>query len=261
MKIVIKALRIATIIFWIIILFFAISAVYSVMNLGVEIGEVKILPSSEGVLFSLPFLINNSGFYEIADLNLTTKVVDFNGNILDITETLISSLPPNTLTNTSHGISIALEEIVSINQTSLLLEDNEFNVELFVGLNFARAIPVTLSTNSSIPWGAPLANFSIGSISAFPFNNSHQEVTIPFSFENHAIMEINGNLNLELYDNFDKKIASGNSIIRIPPRQNYNGEISLYIKQEDLAILTNRIKLRFIFETPVFTIEWEEQYG
>ena len=66
---------------------------------------------------------------------------------------------------------------------------------------------------------------------------------------------------MSLYDSFDKRLASGNSIIRIPPRQNFNDEISLYIKQEDLTILTHGMKLRFIFETPVFTIEWEEQYG
>ena len=60
MKIAIRMLTIATIILWIVILFFSVTAVYSVMNVGINIGEVQMLPSSKGIIFSLPFSIDNN---------------------------------------------------------------------------------------------------------------------------------------------------------------------------------------------------------
>ena len=93
MKIAIRMLSIAAIVLWVVILFFSVTAVYSVMNLGINIGEVQMLPSSNGISFSLPFSIINNGYYELADLNLTTRVTDQNGTVFDITETLVPSIP------------------------------------------------------------------------------------------------------------------------------------------------------------------------
>ena len=168
MKIAIRMLGIATIILWLVILFFSVTAVYSVMNLGVNLGEVQMLPSSKGITFSLPFSIDNNGYYEIADLNLTTRVTDPDGTLIDLTETFVQSIPRDTTVNATHTIPIDLDAILSMDYLPFLFEDSEFNVEIFVGLNFARAVPVQLSTNATIPWGAPLADFSIGSISVSP---------------------------------------------------------------------------------------------
>jgi len=200
MKIAVRMLSIATIILWLVILFFSVTAVFSVMNLGVNIGDVQMLPSSKGITFSLPFSITNNGYYELADLNLTTRVTDPNGTVLDMSETFVPSIPQGTHVNATHTIPIDLNAILSMDQVPLLLDDSEFNVEIFAGLNFARAVPVQISTNTTIPWGAPLAQFSIGSISVSPHNSTHVEATIPVSFENHAILDIAGTLKIEFLD-------------------------------------------------------------
>ncbi len=260
MNITIRMLSIATFILWIIILFFAVTAVYSVMNLGINMGEIQMLPSSKGITFSLPFSINNNGYYEIADLNITTRVTDPNGTMLDRTETVVPSIPRDTTANASHKISINLEDVMSMERVTLLLNDSEFNVEIFAGLNFARAVPVQLSMNTTIPWGAPLANFSLGEVSVSAHNSTHGEATIPVSFENHAILDIAGTLKLEFYNNSLEPIASGVTSISVQSGHSYADTIYAYPRQQDVSKLTSNGNLHIIFETPMFTVDWWEPY-
>ncbi|MCK4885065.1 hypothetical protein KAS24_03240 [Candidatus Bathyarchaeota archaeon] len=261
MNTAIRMLSITTFILWITIVFFSATAVYSVMNLGVNPGTVQMLPSGNGITFSLPFSITNNGFYELADLNLTTRVTDSAGTVLDLTETFVPSIPPGTNVNASHTIPIDLETILSMDHIPLLLDDSEFTVEIFAGLNFAQVVPVQISTNATIPWGAPFAHFSIGRISVSSQNSTHVEASIPVSFENHAIIEITGTLKLELINNSNEKIASGTTTISVPSQQNYADRILLYMKPQDISKLSGSGNLHMIFETPVFVVEWWEPYG
>jgi hypothetical protein len=261
MNIAIRMLSIATFILWIVILFFSVTAVVSIMNLGVTIGEVQMLPSSNGISLSLPFAINNNGYYEIADLNLTTRVTDLNGTVVDQTETIVPSIPLGTTLNSSHTIEIDLEDIMSMDHVTLLLNDSEFNVEIFAGLNFARMVPAQLSLNTTIPWGAPFAGFSIGEMSVSPYNATHVEATIPVSFENHAVLDISGTLKLEFYNGSQERIASGSTAISVPSQNSYANNISMYAVQEDEPKLTSSGNLHLIFETPMFTVNWWEPYG
>jgi hypothetical protein len=261
MKIAIRMLGIATIILWLVILFFSVTAVYSVMNLGVNLGEVQMLPSSKGITFSLPFSIDNNGYYEIADLNLTTRVTDPDGTLIDLSETFVQSIPRDTTVNATHTIPLDLDSILSMDYLPFLFEDSEFNVEIFVGLNFARAVPVQLSTNATIPWGAPLADFSVGSVSVSPLNSTHAEASIPLSFENHAILDLTGTLTLELYNDSQNMITSGETVIRVPSHQSYSDRIVMYTSLQDASKVTSNGKVHVIFETPMFTVDWWDQYG
>ena len=261
MKIATRMLSIAAIVLWVVILFFSVTAVYSVMNLGINIGEAQMLPSSNGISFSLPFSILNNGYYELADLNLTTRVTDQNGTVFDITETLVPSIPRGSNVNATHTISVDLDSVLSMDHVSLLLNDSSFNVEIFAGLNFARAVPVQLSTNATIPWGAPFAHFSIGTISVSPHNSTHARATIPLSFENHAVIDITGTLKIEVYNNSNEHVASGMVDINTPSQQSYADRLRLYTSQEDASKLTTSGNMHLIFETPVFVVEWWEQYG
>jgi hypothetical protein len=261
MKIAIRMLGIATIILWLVILFFSVTAVYSVMNLGVSLGEVQMLPSSKGITFSLPFSIDNNGYYEIADFNLTTRVTDPDGTLIDLTETFVQSIPRDTNVNSTHTIPIDLDSILSMDYLPFLFEDSEFNAEIFVGLNFARAVPVQLSTNATIPWGAPLADFSVGRISVSPLNSTHAEASIPVSFENHAILDLTGTLTLELYNDSQNVITSEETIIRVPSQQSYSDRIVMYTSLQDASKVTSSGNVHVIFETPMFTVDWWDQYG
>ncbi len=261
MKIAVRMLSIATIILWLVILFFSVTAVFSVTNLGVNIGEVQMLPSTKGITFSLPFSITNNGYYELADLNLTTRVTDPNGTVLDLSETFVPSIPQGTHVNAPHTIPIDIDSFISMDHIPLMLNDSYFNVEIFACLNFARAVPVQLSTNTTIPWGAPLAQFSIGNISISPHNRTHVEATIPISFENHAVVDIAGTLKIEVYNDSQELITSGLTTISVPSHHSYADSISAYVKQQDVLKLTSNGNRHMIFETPMFTLDWWEHYG
>jgi hypothetical protein len=261
MKIAIRILTIVTIIFWIVILFFCVTAVYSVMNVEVNLGEVQMLPSSKGIIFSLPFSITNNGYYELADLNLTTRVTDPDGTVIDLTETFVPSIPQGANVTATHTIPIDFDTVMSMDYVSLLLNDSSFNVEIFAGLNFARTVPVQLSANVTMPWGAPFAHFSVGTISVSPYNSTHSEASIPISFENHAARDITGTLKLDFYDNSDDQIASGMTAINVPSQQSYADRILAYPRQQDVSKLTSGGNVHVVFETPMFTVEWWEPYG
>jgi hypothetical protein len=262
MKIATRMLAITSLILWIITIFFIVTAVYSVIQLAVTIGSVQMFPSSEGgINFSLPFSITNNGYYELADLNLTTRITDLNGTLLDQSETLIPSIPTDTTVNATHIVPIDLDTIMSIDYVPLLLNDSYFNIEVFAALNFARAIPVQVSLNRTIPWYAPLSHFSLGSPTVSHFNSTHGEATIKISFENHATLDIEGILKLEFYSDSQELIATGETAINVPPQSNYAGQINTYPRLEDTIKLQGGGSVRVIFENPTFVVEWEESYG
>lgn len=263
MKIAIRMLGIATLILWIIIVFFFITAAFSVLNLSgsINLGEAQMLPSSKGITFTLPFSISNNGYYELADFNVTTRVTDTNGTLLDQSETFIPSIPRDTSVNATHTVPIELDYIMSTENVPLLLNDSSFNLEIFAGLNFARAIPVQISTNATIPWGAPFSHFSIGEISASRFNNTHSIASIPVRFENHAVLDLVGILKLEFYGDSQELIAYGERAINVPSNYRYNNIFTAYPRQQDVPKLTSGGDVHVIFENPAFVVDWWEPYG
>ena len=261
MNIAIKMLSISTFILWITIIFFFATAIISVLDVKVGIGDPEMIPSSKGADISLPFYIDNSGYYELADLNLTTRVTDPRGKVMDQTETIIPSIPKGTNVTASHTVPVDLDDIIEMDYLALLLEDSFFNVELFAAVNFARAIPVQFSMNTTIPWGAPLANFDLGELSVSSFNSTHGEASIPVSFENHAIMGIQGVLRLEFYDSSQQLIASGEVAADAPAQQNYMETVYMYPRQQDILELTSSRNVHVFFSTAVFMVDWWEEYG
>jgi hypothetical protein len=49
--------------------------------------------------------------------------------------------------------------------------------------------------------------------------------------------------------------------INAPSQQSYAGRVLVYMRQQDISKLTSSENLHIIFETPVFVVEWWEQYG
>jgi len=254
-------LSIATIILWLITIFFMVTAVYSVVQLDLTIGEVYVSPSSDGINFFLPFSIINNGYYDLDNLNLTTHITDPDEKLSIHSNTLIPLIPQGTTLNATHRVLVDLDTITSIEHVPLLLNDSYFETEIFVSLNFARAIPIQVSTNTTIPWGAPLSHFSLGSISFSSFNSTHVQATMHVSFGNHATLNLIGTLKLEFYSDSQELLAYGESAINVSSQRDYNGEIRVYAKQEDLPKIPPRGNVQVTLETPMFVAEWEESYG
>lgn len=259
MKPAIRALTIATLILWTFIIAFAATAIYSVINLskGIDFGEVQFFPSSKGVVLSLPFSINNTGYYDISELNVTTRMTAHNGTLLSLDETLVPLIASGSSIETAHNISIDLSDIMAMDYTELFFNDSSFGFDAFVSLNFAYAIPVQISINMSVPWGAPLSNLSIGEISV-PDNNT---VVIPVSFENNSYFDIAGTMQLEVYNDIYELVTSGQTNLNVSSNSGYNEQVEMYLSIGDLSKLTESGKIRLVFESPMFTAEQWITYG
>lgn len=260
MRQAIRALGWATKIFWIVIAVFMITCLYSAMGLmmgGIRFGEPKVSSSNGTATVSLPFSFNNTGFYDLSELNVTTCITDYNGTLISTSTTFVPLIPHGSNVKEAHNISISLDEIVSKNLTYLFFNNGNFSVEIFAGLKFAYIFPFQISINATMPWGAPLNNFSIGETS---FDYEDQKVTIPLSFKNDSPFDVSGNLSFDIYNDMDELIGSGAVLGDINVE---SGQPSEYLLQAsvDVLKLTKKGRILLFFETSIFSIEKEAEWG
>jgi hypothetical protein len=262
MKAAIRALSLASIVLWVAILVFSVTAIQSVMNLDFQVGEIQTIPVGERVIFSLPFQIKNSGYYDIATLNVTTQILDYTGISIEVSETLIPVISRGNRVETAHNISINVYDVMSTDYIHLVLHDSFFDLQTFVSLNFAHAFPIQISLNASMPWGAPFSNFSVGDISVSPeYNSTHGEIRIPVTFENHSILAITGTLHLEILNDKEEVVTSGQTEVTVQPGNTYQDQINTYPSLGDAAKFTESGRVHLIFESPMRTVEWWTSYG
>jgi len=259
MKPAIRALGIATIIIWILLIVFSVTALYSVMNLGIGFGEPQFFPSSRGIVLSLPFSLNNSGYYDISELNITTRITDSNGTLLTLSKTFVPLVSKGSNVEAAHNISIELSDVME--NIELIFNDSFFEFDTFVSLNFAHIVPVQMSMNMTVPWGAPLSNVSVGEISVLNYTDTHVKVVVPISFENHSFFDMTGTMKLEIYNDVDELVTYGETSLHAPSQSTYDGQVDMYLSLADVPKLTESGRVRFIFETPMFAVEQWIPYG
>jgi len=251
MRYAVRALGWATIIFWIFIILFSATAVYSAMNVRMGFGEPQMVLSNEFMVISIPLFINNTGLYDLSELNITANAMDHNGSLTLTSTTLVPLIPRGSNVEITHNLSVSLEEIESWLRT-YLFNDTIFNVNMSMKLNFAHVVPFQASTNTTIPWGAPFYNFSTGQISYEYHNLTHQRVIIPLSFENHSpYFGVDGMMHVEMCNASGKVIASGTLNLDVPPAYSkYEDQVELIV---DVLKLTPSGEMHFYFETSVFS--------
>ena len=245
-----RALGWATKILWILIIVFSVTSVYSAMNVRIGFGESQVILSKRLVVISIPLFINNTGLYDLSELNITADVMDYNQSLLSTSTTFVPLIPRGSSVETTHNISISLDAITSQAQT-YLFNDTVFNVDISAKLNFAHAIPFQVSTNMTMPWEAPLYNFSTGQISYNYLNLTHQEVIIPISFENHSpYFGVDGFIQVEIYNDNDELLGFSVSDLNVPSHSSYDGQVEMIV---DVSKITGGGEAHFYFETSAFS--------
>lgn len=249
MKYAIRALGWATAILWILVMVFSVTVVYSAMQIRMNFEEEPQMTASEDtVTMSIPFTVDNGGFYDISELNITTSFVTEAGEVIASSTTLVPSILRDSSVNETHDITLSLEEILAKNLSYLLLNDTDLNINMFVALTYAHAIPLKISSNLTMQWGAPLSNLTVRDVSVTmtpPYT-----VDVPLSFENHAFFGLDGNLTLEIFDGSDNRIGSKIVPISVPPGTSYADVISITINEIPSSGLK---EVRLCFKTSVFS--------
>jgi len=247
MRQALRALGWATKILWILIIVFAATIVYSAlpMNFRMGFGEPQAAFSDGVIVMSFPLIINNSGYYPVSDLNLTTSLMDDEGNLVSTSTTFVPLIARSSNLEKSHNVSLSLNDL---NLTRFLFEDSNFTAELSIAMKFARVVPLQVATEMAIPWGAPLYNFSIGEITYYPNGTG----VVPISFENRSpLLNVNGTIRLEIYNNRGEPVGSGEKRVDVPSNYGrYVDEIELIV--DDPAKITPSGQVHVSFETSMF---------
>lgn len=244
MKQTIRALGWANAIFWIILLLFTITVVYSAFQIQPRFGEPSVTNSNGALVVSLPLSISNGGFYDINRFNITTQISDNQGSAINRSSTLVSILPKGENTTIEHRMTLSIEQAATSNLSYLLFNDGELNVEAIVKLVYANAFPIEISSNFTTPWGAPFANLTLGNISVI----SSTRVSMPLSFENHSFLEMNGTLRVEIVDSTSNVVGGTSVAFDAPPENRFERNIEVTVSGSPAQIR----EARLYFETSFF---------
>jgi len=158
-----------------------------VMGQGIAPGESSVSISNGDYVISLPFLVNNTSYFDITKLDITTIIKDPEGGVISQSTTSSGIIPSGSSANVSHYISIDINNIVEKNLT-----DATILMDTIMGLRYANIIEFSVTmANVSIPWDA-----SISPKQTFPVSRDRDGA--PFSFGNKT----NIRAQLLLYDQF-----------------------------------------------------------
>jgi len=221
------------------------------MEQGIKFGDFKGSISNNTFTLSLALEINNTGYYDMSDLNLTTILKDSNGTMISDASTFVAQITRGTAVKKWHNLSLSLMDIVS-NMTYLLFEDTNFEMDTSVGMRYAYAFAFHLTIkNLTMPWGAPINNFSIDGISSPRFNGTHYLLDVPFSFENHSFFDIIGTLYMRIYNSQGGYIGSGNKLINVHSHSGYGDPLEVIIENPGNCTGAGYI-IEASFENPLF---------
>lgn len=217
-------------------------------TMGVRQSEV----SYSNNIFSLapPFYINNTGFYDLTDVNFTISVNDAVGK-LSAASVLIPVVRAGSILNSSLIINVSVAKL-SPRAFALLTNDTDLNLDVSASFGVAHAITFGLSTNFSQLWRAPFYNFRVLAVT---YNASRAQLSISVSFENHASYPLNGSFTLQAYNNRSKRIGYFQDEVNVQPSSPFSGSYEFGI---DDAELTSNNYVGLYFEgTEILEQEWQ----
>ncbi|MDH5780150.1 MAG: hypothetical protein OEZ29_06105 [Candidatus Bathyarchaeota archaeon] len=259
----IRALGWASKIVWIATTVFMVTSLYSPLKLilegQIDIGSPQPSFSNGTMTVFIPFLVNNTGFYDISDLNVTTSATDCNSTLISTSTTSVENIPRGGNVNETHVISVSIDDIISKNLTYLLSNDAAIVLDVSVGLKIAHVIPLEVSTSVNMSWGAPFYNASVR-IADFPepYNSSHYSINAWSSFENHSPFDVNGTLRLEIFNEREEFVGVWSDQVSAPSGWEYSEKVTIYVKPFQFS---GTGEVHAYFEGTLGSVEWWFTYG
>jgi hypothetical protein len=248
MNVPLRALSWAIRFFWIIALAVAVTCVYSATLIRVDFGEPIMDYLGEEFTVALPILFDNNGYYSIADLNITTIIADYENRHMSKDSTFIAQIPPQNNMTLLHNVSFNISDITT--RAEYLFNDSSFTLYGSAFLNYANIIPFGFEANTTIPWGAPLFNFTAGMPEYTVYNGTHLTTNVPISFQNHSpYFSVTGTIQIEIFNHRQQLLGIGTIFADVPSNMNYEGEVETIL---NAAMVTERGQIRIFVETEMF---------
>jgi hypothetical protein len=226
---------ITTTFFWIFLIAFFVSAVYSVKDLHLDFGEPQMnITADNRIILSFPLNITNKGFYNLRSFNLTTQISDAENFNIARGTSFIPIINKDEAATITHNVTIDFNTLLQ-HDKKFLFNDTELEIYEIVGMVIADLIPIQASSNSSMPWGAPLYNFALGQPQYVAANSTHFLVSLPITFENHAFFDVAGNIQIKMYNNTNGLLGEGQISINVPQQFFYDGFVEFYVSRSDVT--------------------------
>ncbi|MBS7633366.1 hypothetical protein KEJ15_07120 [Candidatus Bathyarchaeota archaeon] len=230
---------VATTVFWVFIVIFAVSAMYSMKDVRFEFGEPQVSLTSEGdVLLFMPITVVNTGYYNIKNFNATTLVFDAESTLIVRGSTLVPIIETGMEVATGHNVTFSVADLLQKSER-YLFEDVALRAEERIGLWAAEVIPVEARANVSLLWGAPLYNFALGAPQYSAYNVTHMRVEIPIGFENHAFFDLACNISVRMFDDSSSLLGVGATSVEVLQHSAYDGLLAMYVAVPTLETSTS----------------------
>lgn len=212
-------------------------------NLGIQQPTINFSDGNFSIF--IPYYINNTGFYDLSEINITIQLEMTSEKILKASS-FLPNAPAGRKTDSSINFHFDIEELVS-KCSELLTHDAELNSNVSIRLRVAYAITFETIARFMLPWGAPFYNLSVYYIS---YNGTH--ATFSISFDNHAQYSIRGLLKTEIYNSNNTLI--GYDLLYVDASS--GGHFEELLKVEvDPASMTPSGVIKLYFED-VKILEW-----
>jgi hypothetical protein len=249
MRIPIRIIGIITSVFWIFLILFAFTAVYSMKDMQYSLGDLATAVNQDNdLLVSFPVSVTNTGYYNLASFNISMQVLNNNGSEVARGSTLIPLVAQGQTVNTTHTMKLNVTDLL-LTDRDLLFNDSSWSIYEVVSMEAAEVIPVRASSNLSLPWGAPLHNLIFGPLTTESYNQSHMRVLIPLSFENRAFFNLTGTVKAGIYDNGNLLVGKCQINMEAPQNSPYKAKLEFYVPSRTVS----NIRCEALIETRFFT--------
>ncbi len=207
----------------------------TLMGRGIGFGGGQPYASNGVLVLPTLFFVNNTGYYDISEVNLTTYVRDYGGTLISRSMTLVELVARGNMVEGVHNVSLSWTDVVSKNLT-YLTRDSELRMDMSIGFRYAYAFSfqLTIPNMSRMPWGAPLYNLSVGEV-FYHFNGTHHLLDIPFGFENHSFINATGIIQFEVYNSQGEYLGSEAMHVNALPGSRYKDRIKVVISEETVT--------------------------
>jgi len=235
---------------------FLASAVYSIfqiaiMNQGIRMGDLQTEFKNGSLTLSMPITINNTGYYEINELKITTTLEDQDGRLIATNTTTITGIKRGESRSEVHVLSLNFDEVLS-EMKHLLFNDTEIKLLISVGFRYAYALGFQLSmSNLSMPWGAPLYGLELKELNVLGSNGTHIFLELILDFENLFFSDIGGPLYLTVYNENGEQIGEGMGLLYVPAGGRPEEPIPVIVALTHPEFFTGRGYADVSFQLPI----------
>jgi hypothetical protein len=189
---------------------------------------------------TMPFYVNNTGFYDLSDISVNVQIRKENKTISAFS-TRLPDVPAGVMVNSSCDFSVSLEEMAS-RDMALLTNDTELLVDAGLGFRVAYVLAFGVSMTFSTSWGAPFHNLTASNFAYDGVNN----FSMLLSFVNHAFYPIGGLLTVELYNDANELLGNATQVINVLSEEAFSSVFEITV--DEPSKMTDNGLIRVYFE-------------